>query len=68
MIVLFFKGLYMVSDIFTSFGDTCKKVIKFKSRANRKEYIYYTIVLILFNIFLYPIGYRNILKSINTIV
>ena len=45
----------MISNIFFSFFNTCKKITKLKNRASRREYIYYTIVLIAFNILLYPI-------------
>lgn len=45
----------MTNNIFTSFCNTCKKIIDLKSRANRKEYIYYIIVQVIFNISLYPI-------------
>jgi uncharacterized membrane protein YhaH (DUF805 family) len=45
----------MITNIFISFWDTCKKIIDFKSRANRTEYIYYIIVQVIYNISLYPI-------------
>lgn len=45
----------MITNIFTSFCNTCRKAIYFKNRANRREYIYYIIVLMAFNISLYPI-------------
>lgn len=45
----------MITNIFTSFLGTCRKIIDFKSRSSRTEYIYYMMVLILFNISLYPI-------------
>jgi len=52
----------MIKNIFISFWNTCTKIINFKSRANRKEYTYYLIVQIIFNICLYPIHTLYVLK------
>jgi|TARA_B110000503_G_C7045563_1_gene370089 uncharacterized membrane protein YhaH (DUF805 family) len=52
---LILKVLSVIYNIFTSFISTCKNIIDFKNRADRKQYIYYVIVQIIFNISLYPI-------------
>ena len=50
-----FKILYAIHDIFISFFYTCKNIMDIKGRANRRQYVYYLIVQIIFNISLYPI-------------
>lgn len=49
----------MFSDIFTVFFHTCRNTINFKSRASRKEYFYYYVMLVFISLLWLQLQYLN---------
>ena len=52
----------IINDVLQNFWKTCKKILDFKTRANRKEYIFFHIVLLILSIISLPIKNINVFE------